>query len=145
MQKDVVIEIKRIQEVDGETDCLEYMTTGQLGYDDQGCFYVSYDENEQMTATHTHVTIGRHRVTLSRQGELNSDLVLEKGKRHLCYYDTGFGALMVGISTSELSSSIAENGGELRMRYTVDINSGYASSNEVNIKVKEANPYVADC
>ena len=36
------------------------------------------------------------RVTLIRSGGQRSRLVLEKGKRHLCHYDTGFGSLMVG-------------------------------------------------
>ncbi len=65
-------------------------------------------------------------------------LILEKGKRHLCQYDTGYGSLMVGVFTSSFESTLNEQGGSLRVRYTLDINSSLSSNNEISIIVKEA-------
>ena len=140
MQKDIIIEITGTQNSGGEPDHVAFMAQGQMDYSD-GLWCITYDESdifERMT-TKTLLTVdGKKCVTLSRFGERNTHLILEKGKRHLCHYDTDCGGMMVGISTSAVHSSLNGHGGELRMKYTVDINSGYAGSNEINIKIKEA-------
>ena len=43
---------------------------------------------------------------------------------------------MMGVYTSELHNGLSENGGELRFRYTLDINAGVASSHDVRVVVQ---------
>ena len=142
LQKDIIIEITGTQNSGGEPDHVEFIAQGQMDYAD-GLWCITYDENDfsERLTTKTMLTVdGKKCVTMSRFGEQNTQLILEKGKRHLCHYDTGCGGMLVGISTSAVHSSLTGRGGELRMRYTVDINSGYVGSNEINIKIKEAPP-----
>ena len=80
---------------------------------------------------------GGNTVTLMRGGG-NTRLILEKGKRHQCQYDTGFGALLVGVFTSEVDSRLHDKGGELAVNYTLDINADLSSINEILITIKEA-------
>ena len=63
-------------------------------------------------------------------------LILEKGRRHLCLYDTGYGTLTLGVFTSELSTSLGEAGGRIDIKYTLDIDSNLSSSNEITVEVK---------
>ena len=87
-----------------------------------------------------------NRVTLIRGGMDGTRLILEKGKRHLCQYDTGYGSLVVGVFTSTLRSSLGEKGGRVDINYTLDINSDLSSINEISITVKEAEQKdVKDC
>ena len=72
------------------------------------------------------------------RGNSSTRLILEKGKRHLCQYDTGYGTLMVGVFTSSFDSTLDASGGSLQVRYTLDINSALSSNNEILITVKEA-------
>ena len=79
-----------------------------------------------------------NRVTLIRGGIQGTRLILEKGKRHLCQYDTGYGTFMVGVFTSSIRCRLGEKGGSIDVNYTLDINSDLSSINEISITVKEA-------
>ena len=62
--------------------------------------------------------------------------MLEKGKRHLCHYDTGFGSLMVGVFAQSIHSDLTDSGGTLDVSYSLDINSGLNSMNSIFVDVK---------
>ena len=74
------------------------------------------------------------KVTMMRSGSATR-LILERGRRHLCLYDTGYGQLMVGVFTSDLTSSLGDQGGRLDIKYTLDIDSNLSSSNEIKVEV----------
>lgn len=54
-------------------------------------------------------------------------LVHRKGKKHHCHYGTEFGDFMIGVCTDEIRNELAETGGEIYLKYTLDINSSYMS------------------
>ena len=76
-------------------------------------------------------------MVLLRSKPAESQLVVEKGCRHLCSYHTMYGDVMIGISGSMISADFDENGGRLEFRYTMDVNSALLSTNEVHILVEE--------
>ena len=75
-------------------------------------------------------------ITILRDGKSNSNLIVEKGKKHHCHYVTPYGEMMVGIYTHEIKNELNEHGGKLYMKYTVDINSSYISDNEIYMDIK---------
>ena len=97
--------------------------------------YKEYDaENPKVSCTS--VLKGEpDKVTMMRSGTATR-LILEKGRRHLCLYDTGYGMLTVGVFTSQLDSSLGEQGGRVDIKYTLDIDSNLSSSNEITVEVK---------
>ncbi len=139
MMKDALIKIKGIQGIDGDTDTIEYTTTGRFGKKNDG-FYMSYFESEAMgddpIKTVVHIK-GDDTVILQRSGGMNSRLVVEKGKRNTCFYSTPQGSLSIGIFGEAVINSLNENGGSLSMCYTIDSNSQLISRNQVEISVKE--------
>lgn len=111
-----------------------YVTKGDTRF----IVYKEYDPDRNNAAITSVLKVdGGNTVTLMRGGG-NTRLILEKGKRHQCQYDTGFGALMVGVFTSEVDSRLHDKGGELAVNYTLDINADLSSINEILITVKEA-------
>lgn len=78
-------------------------------------------------------------VTMTRSGKAISSLFIEKGKKHHCHYGTEFGDFMIGVCTDEIRNELEETGGEIYLKYTLDINSSYMSENEMFINVKECN------
>ena len=142
MKKDVLISIKGTIKADGvEPDVIELLTSGRY-YNKDGNYYISYKESEATGYEGVTTTLkvdGESSVTLIRNGSINSRLFLEKGRRHLSQYDTGYGQLMVGVSGCRIKSQLDDLGGELSFFYTLDINSSMVSENEVYISVKEAN------
>ena len=139
MMKDALIKIKGVQGIDGDTDTIEYTTTGRFGMKNDG-FYMSYFESEAMgedpIKTVVHIK-GDDTVILQRSGGMNSRLVVEKGKRNTCFYSTPHGSLSIGIFGEAVINSLKENGGSLSMCYTIDSNSQLISRNKVEISVKE--------
>lgn len=143
MQKEVLINIKGTVVSEGQDlpEIIELITAGKY-YLKDGKYYISYKESETTGLEGVTTTLkvdGEDSVTLIRNGTQKSRLLLEKGKRHLCQYDTGYGPLMVGISGCGIKSHLDNLGGELEFHYTLDINSSMISRNEVSVSVKEVN------
>ena len=140
MKKDALIEIKGKYSSDNGVDSIELTTLGSFTKLN-GKYYITYrEQNDQSDATVTTVTVdGDNRVTLSRRGEITSHMLLEKGKRHLFHYKTSFAEFMLGLFANKISNSLNDDGGKLNFSYTLDINSGLISENEIEINIKEAN------
>ena len=80
---------------------------------------------------------GDSRVTMTRSGKRNQQLIIEKGERHQCHYDNGYADWIMGIQGYGIENGLEDNGGTLNFKYSMDINAMFASENEVNIVVKE--------
>ena len=142
MIKDVIIDIKTEQTVDGNTDTIQFTTDGRFGKKD-GSFFISYDESRLLEVdgeVKTTVFIKPdNSVVMQRNGAYNSRMVIEKGVRSNCFYSTPMGQLSLGIFGEKVMSSLTENGGNLVMNYTIDTDLKLLSRNRVNITVKEVN------
>ncbi len=142
MDNNYLISIVGTQEVDGERDTVEVMTQGDL-ITKNGTTYISYREyNNDDPNIYSHNLIkieSDEKVTIIRKGETESRLILEKGKRHQCFYKTIAGSLLIGIFTDQVSIDLSEKGGSLALSYSIDFNSDLVSNNEfkITLKVKE--------
>ena len=104
----------------------------------EGGYQLKYEESEVtgFKGSTTYLSVfGNSLVNLRRIGTAPSDLTIEKGKKHHCHYGTPYGEFTMGIYTHGIVNNIDENGGELYLKYTVDINSSLVSDNEIYIKV----------
>jgi uncharacterized beta-barrel protein YwiB (DUF1934 family) len=140
LKKDVRITIKGTQYADDDQDQVELTTIGSL-VRRNGVYYICYDESEATGFEGTKTTLkveGDRRVTMRRVGEnMRSQLIIEKGRRHQCFYDTGYGGITLGISGDDIVSCLDDSGGHLQVRYTLDINASMASENELLVQVEE--------
>lgn len=137
---DVWISITGTQHANGESDTFELTTAGRMEQSENG-YTLTYDESTStgMEGVVTSMHIRGDEILLERSGAMNSLLVLEKGKRHLCSYDTGYGFMTMGVYTRELHNQLTDRGGELDFHYTLDINAGMTSVHEVHVTVKQTN------
>ena len=113
MTDNVIISIKGKQlYAESGADEIELVTAGTLKQDGRGGFTVSYQESELtgLEGTTTKVHIGGGRVTLLREGSINSQMVFEEGMRHLSMYETPYGELSVGVNTRRMRSTVGEAG-----------------------------------
>lgn len=135
----VWISIKGVQHADGESNTLELDTAGTMVRSADG-YKLTYKESETtgMEGVTTSLIVKPSIITLERQGAMTSLMVLEKGRRTMCNYDTGYGTLMMGVYASDICTSLADKGGKFDFHYTLDINSGITSSHDVYVTVKEA-------
>ncbi len=140
LTKNVMISITGLQEYENaETDAIELTTAGALTKIPGG-YQLSYEESALtgMEGTLTSFEISPNRVVLTRTGQLNSEMVFEKGVRHLSLYSTPMGSLEVGVAARKVHSTINDQGGELVINYAIDIDHQLAGENSFSLKVREA-------
>ena len=142
MIKDVIIEIKTEQTVDSDTDQIEFTTDARYGFKD-GSYFVSYVESQLLEVDGEVKTTlfvkPDNSIILQRKGAYNSCMVIEKGIRNNCFYQTPHGELSLGIFGEKVFSRLNNNGGEISMKYTIDTGSQMLSRNNVNISIREVN------
>ncbi len=143
MKKDVLITIKGTQNIfeDNQGETIEFITNGQY-HCRAGNKIISYNETELTGLAGVLTTVkveGNERVTITRSGKHKSQLILEKGTRHLCHYTTAFGDIIMGVKTANIISNLNNCGGEITAQYSLELNHSIASDNSFNISIKEAN------
>ena len=144
MEENYLITIKGTMEQDGDRDSVELMTRGSLVHKD-GAFYIIYKESEATgyEGCTTTVKVGEDasRVSMTRFGKVPSQLIVEKGRRHLCHYDTGFGAVSLGVAADVIEHALTDEGGRLQFSYTLDSGAeNFISRNLVDITVDPLPP-----
>lgn len=139
MTDNVIISIKGKQlYAESSPDEMELVTAGTLKRDSAGGYTVSYQETELtgMEGTTTRLHIDKGRATLLREGNVNSQMVFEEGRRHLSMYETPYGALSIGISTRRMRSTLGEAGGDIEIDYAIEIDNLIAGQNLFRMNVK---------
>ena len=140
MTDNVIISIKGKQlYAEGSPDEMELVTSGTLLWDDQGGCTVSYQESELtgLEGTLTTIHVDGDEVSLMRVGEFNSQMVFREGRRHLSLYNTPYGAMTIGVHTRHLLAELGDQGGELEVDYSVEVDHTVAGRNVFHISVKE--------
>ncbi len=140
MNEDYMIRIEGKQKTPDDENAVTLMTRGSYQLKN-GNYFITYKETEATGYEGSTTTVKVDKsgvVTMIRFGKANSQLSIESGKRHVCHYETGFGALSLGISGNNIINTLNDEGGRLLFCYDVDINSNNISSNTVDITVKQA-------
>ena len=131
MKEDYLITIHGTMEQDGESDSVKLMTRGSF-VKRNGSFFISYKETEA-TGYAGCVT------TVKVEDSHKVSMLIEKGRRHVCHYETGHGSLSLGVAADEIHSRLSDEGGTVRFSYLLDMDTAAVSRNIVNITVKPAN------
>ena len=139
MNKDVLITIHSIQNIDGQ-DCdgMELITQGTYEYAPDGARF-SYMESELtgLEGTRTDFHIKPEEVILSRRGSVNAQMVFRRGEKQKFRYQTEIGALSMGLNTHRLECAMDEHGGDMEIEYDLHFNQSFLSHNRFIINVRE--------
>lgn len=139
MTDNVIISIKGKQlYAEGGPDEMELVTAGTLKRDDRGGYTISYQESELtgLEGTTTVLRVDGRRVTLLREGNINSQMVFEEGRKHLSMYETPYGSLSIGVQTRRMRSTLSEAGGDLEIDYAIEVDNLVAGQNLFRMNVK---------
>ena len=138
MKEDYLITIQGTMEQNGGSDSVQLMTRGSF-VKRGGSFFITYKETQATGYEGCVTTVkveGSDKVSMLRFGPAPSQLVIERGKRHVCHYDTGQGSLSLGVAADEIHSRLSEKGGRVRFSYMLDVDDASVSRNIVDITVK---------
>ena len=139
MEENYLITIKGTMEQDGERESVELMTRGKFVRRGSS-YFIAYEETEATgyagCTTTVKATADAHEVVMTRFGKVPSQLVIEKGVRHICHYETGFGSVSLGVAADVIELDLTDAGGRLQFSYTLDSGGeNFISRNLVDITV----------
>lgn len=137
--KKVIISIKGINKPEGgEKDEIELVTDGEYEFSGTSAVF-TYMESELtgLEGTRTTFEIENGNVVLSREGTVTSKMLFEEGKKYYFAYETPFGAMTMGVDTHSVVSRLDESGGNIEIRYHIDMDNSPVSRNMFKINIKE--------
>lgn len=137
--KNVLVKITGTQGFESQNDKTELIAEGTLTVSENE-FVITYDDEQILlgSKTKSKLTVKQdNTVILERVGELNSKFVITEGERNTCLYAIPQGTMTLGINGKKVINELTENGGRLKMSYTINANLRTVSENEVDILVEE--------
>lgn len=139
---DATVTVQTVNLVQGEKSSFKTRCNGTYFYKNGMAIVqytdVLYGDTEQEIKTS--VKIFNNTVTLTRNGETQSRIVITPGRRQACVYETPYGSFVFGFTGEKLRHRFTEQGGELFVRYRVDIEKQPLQTNEITLKVRKCEP-----
>ena len=138
VKKDAVIRIVSKQRTENGDNTSEMSVVGTVTYDDDKSIIEYIENNEETGPEETTITVFENdTVSIVRNGQFSSEMMVEKNNRHLTFYRTPYGELTMGIYGNQVEWSRDDKGAVLKMRYSLDFNNGLVSENTMIIYVEE--------
>jgi len=75
-------------------------------------------------------------VTMQRSGDFSNTMVFSSGKRFEGTYHTPYGEMDMAVFTKEAACRIGNLEGSLHLKYQLQIQGNYASSNELHLEYR---------
>ncbi len=135
--KKVYVSIIGESTVDGDGDKTELVTEGEYTLRN-GKYLLRYKEHLADVGGDctTLIKIDNETVVMSRNGNINTQMIFEKGKRHISHYETPLGSFTIGVSTDVLGVNVDECGGEVEIKYILDINNSAQVENYLHLNIR---------
>ena len=117
MNCNYLIKVRSVNIVEGDKTESEVITHADFGFTDGG-YTLCYKEekNEVNEETHITVTDGR-KVVIKRYAEIETDMTIEEGIRHISYHRLPFGEFSLDIVGKKITTDIADDGLKLKFSY----------------------------
>lgn len=143
LKKDVWLTILSIQQFEGcDEEQVDLVTAAKL-YERGGKYFVVYDESELtgLEGTRTTLKMDGKDVSLLRTGTCPSHMLFVENQRHVGLYQTPVGGtLTIATHTSHIRNTIGENGGELIIDYTVEVDNCVMGETHFEMLVSTESP-----
>lgn len=138
MKRDVVLFIQGRQRYGGqEPEVIELTTEGTMAFREGG-WDIAYQESaltglEGVTTT---FRVEPGKVILTREGELNSQMVFEEGAEHDSLYQMPFGALLLTVQATSVFYDIVPDGGTIDLSYHISIENAEAGVIDYHLDIR---------
>lgn len=136
MKKNCTVRLTDIQIEEDDRQAVEITTQGEYEWTGEG-YSLRFEElfDEGVRSMTTIRSCGNGCVTILHRGDVTTELTVELGKRHNCHYFTPYGELLIGIDAVEIVDELNENGGRLKMLYSIDYYAAVAAMKEITVEI----------
>ena len=123
MKRDVTLAIKGSQTYqDQAPEIIELRTDGIMEFRNGG-WDISYEESELtgLAGVTTTFRVEPGKVTLTRKGPLDSQMIFQENVVHESLYQMPFGALLLSVKATRVFFDIVPDGGVIDLSYDISI------------------------
>ena len=138
MKREVVLSLTGKQTYEGqEPDVIELVTDGTMEFRDGG-WDISYEESELtgLAGVTTTFRVEPGKVTLTRVGNLKSQMVFQEGVPHDSLYQMPFGAMLITVCAKFLYFDIVPDGGVIDLQYSIEIEHSAAGMVDYHLDIR---------
>ena len=138
MKQEVILSIQGRQRYDDqEPEVIELVTAGTMEFRDGG-WDICYQETELtgLAGVTTTFRVEPGKVTLTRTGKLNSQMVFREGQSHDSLYRMDFGALLMTVRANSVFFDIVPDGGVIDLIYEIEIEHNAAGIIEYHLDIR---------
>ena len=123
-----------------DRDHIELMTRGSFTKKN-GSYYISYKETQTIgfegCTTTIKIAEDGSRVALLRFGKVNTQLVIQRDYRNICYYETEVGPVTLGVTGDGIACDLSEPaGGTAKFSYLLDADDPTALINRTTLEIQ---------
>ncbi len=139
MKQNVVLSLRGRQLYAGqEPDVIELVTDGVLESLSDGTWDISYEESALtgLQGVTTTFRVEDKKITLTRTGNLHSQMVFVEGEPHESLYQMDFGALMISVCATKVASDLSEAGGTVDLVYHIEVEQSEAGTIDYHLDIK---------
>lgn len=117
MNCNYLIKVKSINIVEGDKTESEVITHADFSFTDEG-YSLTYKEEKSGVNEETHITVANgKKVEIKRYAEIETDMTIEEGIRHLSYHRLPFVEFSLDIVGERIASEITDDGVKLYFSY----------------------------
>ena len=117
MSCNYLIKVRSVNIVEGDKTESEVITHADFSFTDSG-YSLSYKEEKNGVHEETHITVDDgKKVIIKRYAEIETDMTIEEGIRHLSYHRLPFGEFSLDIVGDKIVSEFSDDGAKLYFSY----------------------------
>ena len=151
MKDNFIIRIKRCSEQFDhmepvpveEEDRIEIMTYGSF-LKKGDTYYITYKETQTIgfegCTTTIKIAADGSRVAMLRFGPASAQIIIERDRRNICYYETEVGSLTLGVTGDGIECGLTEKGGTAKFSYLLDADDPISVINRTTLEISVQKP-----
>ena len=116
MNCNYLIKVRSVNIVEGDKTESEVITHADFSFNDDG-YCLSYCEEKNGVNEETIITLAGKKLTIKRHAEIETDMTVEEGVRHVSYHRLPFGEFSLDIVGKKITSEITDDGVKLYFSY----------------------------
>ena len=122
--------------IDQEPEAVELVTDGTLENKGNG-WEICYKESDLtgMEGVSTSFLVESEKITLTRTGNLTSQMVFKVGIPHESLYNMGFGVLMITVNATKIRHELSAEGGWVDISYGISIEQSAAGNIDYRLEI----------
>ena len=137
MTKEILLSISGLHMLEEEDGNVEVVTAGDY-YNRNGKHYILYDEVVEGLSGHisNRIKISGDSVEVTKKGLTNTQLIFEKGKKHMTRYQTPYGILNLGVLTRDVQVREEDALIGVKVDYILEVNEQHLAECTIEMQVK---------